>query len=314
MYRKAIIFGIKGTKLTRQEKSFIKKEKPWGIILFSRNIRDLYQLRFLIDDIKKSIKDKNFPILIDEEGGKVSRFNKIFNLSAFSQSFFTKIYKKDKNFHNFYKFYIDTICNIFNFVGININTVPVLDVMRLKSHSIIGSRSFSSDADLVSKIGKICIDLHKVNKIFTIVKHIPGHGLSRDDSHKKLPIVSASKSELIKKDFKPFKDSNSLFAMTAHVVFSKYDPFFCATHSKKIIKDVIRKHIGFKGILISDDISMKALKLGIKKNATMALEAGCNLVLHCNGRINEMKELARVIPRIDAFTQKKTSDFYKFLR
>jgi beta-N-acetylhexosaminidase len=102
--------------------------------------------------------------------------------------------------------------------------------------------------------------------------------------------------------------------MTAHVVFSKYDPFFCATHSKKIIKDVIRKHIGFKGILISDDISMKALKLGIKKNATMALEAGCNLVLHCNGRINEMKELARVIPRIDAFTQKKTSDFYKFLR
>ena len=314
MRRKAIIFGIGGTKLTSEERNLLKTEKPWGIILFSRNIKNLFQLKFLISDIKKSIKDKNYPILIDQEGGKVSRLNKIIDLTLFSQGYFGELYKYDKKlFRHQYNIYIDTVCDILKKVGININTAPVMDIRRKNSHKVIGNRSFSTDAKIVSEIGNLCINLHKKNKIATVIKHIPGHGLARCDSHYNLPIVKTKKTELVKKDFKPFKRCQSLFAMTAHIVYDIYDSVHTATHSKIVINDVIRKHIGFKGLLISDDISMKALKYGLKDNAVKALDAGCNLILHCNGNIKEASKLVKVIPTIDKFTQKKTSHFYKFL-
>ena len=163
-------------------------------------------------------------------------------------------------------------------------------------------------------LGNLCINYYKKNKIACVVKHIPGHGLARSDSHYKTPIIRENKKELIKKDFKPFKECKSLLAMTAHVIYEKIDPNNTATHSKIIINEIIREHIKFKGILISDDISMNSLKYSINESAIKALKAGCNLVLHCNGKINEMRKLARVIPKIDKFTQKKTSDFYKFIR
>jgi len=198
-------------------------------------------------------------------------------------------------------------------VGININTVPVLDVRRKKSHNIIGTRSFSENPKDVSILGNFCIDLFKKNKIATVVKHIPGHGLAKCDSHFKTPIIKANKKELIKKDFKPFKESKSLFAMTAHAIYQKYDNLNTATHSKVIINNVIRNYINFRGLLISDDVSMKSLKYDLEKNAIKAIHAGCNLVLHCNGDIKEMSKLAKVVPKIDKFTQKKTSHFYNFL-
>ena len=315
MKRKAIIVGIRGIKLSSEEIYLLKKEKPWGVILFSRNIKNLIQLKKLIIDIKNCIKDKNYPILIDQEGGRVSRLNKIIDLSIFSQGFFGNFYKNDrKTFYDYYKIYIDTVCEIIKKVGININTVPVLDVRRKNSHSIIGNRSFSSDASIVSKMGNLCINLYSKNKIATVIKHIPGHGLSKCDSHHKLPVINTKKNELIKKDFIPFKNCKSLFAMTAHVIYSIYDPINTATHSRIVINEIIRKHIGFRGILISDDISMKALRYGLKDNATKALDAGCNLILHSNGNMQEMRKLTKIIPTIDKFTQKKTSHFYNFLR
>jgi beta-N-acetylhexosaminidase len=313
--RKAIIVGIRGIKLSSEEIYLLKKEKPWGVILFSRNIKNLIQLKKLIIDIKNCIKDKNYPILIDQEGGRVSRLNKIIDLSIFSQGFFGNFYKNDrKNFYDYYKIYIDTVCEIIKKVGININTVPVLDVRRKNSHSIIGNRSFSSDASIVSKMGNLCINLYSKNKIATVIKHIPGHGLAKCDSHRKLPVINTKKNELIKKDFIPFKNCKSPFAMTAHVIYSIYDPINTATHSRIVINEIIRKHIGFRGILISDDISMKALRYGLKDNATKALDAGCNLILHSNGNMQEMSKLTKIIPTIDKFTQKKTSHFYNFLR
>ena len=315
MKRKAIIVGIRGIKLSSEEIYLLKKEKPWGVILFSRNIKNLIQLKKLIIDIKNCIKDKNYPILIDQEGGRVSRLNKIIDLSIFSQGFFGNFYKNDrKTFYDYYKIYIDTVCEIIKKVGININTVPVLDVRRKNSHSIIGNRSFSSDASIVSKMGNLCINLYSKNKIATVIKHIPGHGLAKCDSHHKLPVINTKKNELIKKDFIPFKNCKSLFAMTSHVIYSIYDPINTATHSRIVINEIIRKHIGFRGILISDDISMKALRYGLKDNATKALDAGCNLILHSNGNIQEMSKLTKIIPTIDKFTQKKTSHFYNFLR
>ena len=313
--RKAVIFGIKGHRLTSKEKQFFKKTKPWGIILFSRNIKNISQLKTLVYDIKKILHDKKCPILIDQEGGEVSRLNKIINLKFFSQQFFGKLYSKDKKlFYKVYRIYVDKVCEIFKKVGININTVPVLDVARRDTHSIIGDRSFSKNSKSVAKLGNICINLYNKNGIATVVKHIPGHGMSKYDSHYKTPIIKASKKILVKKDFKPFRVCKTLFAMTAHVIYQIYDCNNTATHSKIIINAIIRKHINFKGLLISDDISMKALKYKLEKNAVEALKAGCNLVLHCNGRISEMSRLAKVIPKIDNFTQKKTSHFYKFLR
>jgi len=315
MNRAAIIFGIQRHKLTTKEKLLFRKVKPWGIILFSRNIKNITQLKKLVDDIKKFFRDKKYPILIDEEGGKVSRLNKIIDLSIFSQNFFGKSYIKDKKlFYNHYKIHINLICDILKNVGININTVPVLDVRRKKSHNIIGSRSFSENSTIVSNIGKLCIDFYEKNRIATVIKHIPGHGFSKCDSHYKTPVINVDKKELFKKDFKPFKLNKSLFAMTAHAIYSKYDSHNTATHSKTVIKEVIRKHMNFKGILMSDDISMKSLKYSLEDNALRALHAGCNLVLHCNGNIREMSKLIKVIPKIDKFTQKKTSQFYKFLR
>ena len=240
MKRKAIIFGIKGTALSKEERNLIKHEKPWGIILFSRNIKNLEQLKKLVEDIKKIFKDVNYPILIDVEGGRVSRLNKIIDLSTFSQGYFGKIYKKNRKlFLNNFKIFINTVSNILNYVGVNINTVPVLDVRRKDSHKVIADRSYSKNQDVVSAVGKICIDLYKKNKICTVIKHVPGHGLSKHDSHLKTPIVRNAKNELIKKDFKPFKKCKSFFAMTAHIIYQKYDSKHTATHSKIIINKII---------------------------------------------------------------------------
>ncbi len=314
MNRKAIIFGIKGFYLSNGEKRLIKKFKPWGIILFSRNIKNLYQLKNLIKNIKTIIGDKKYPILIDQEGGTVSRLNKIIDLGIFSQSFFGDLYIKDKKiFFSYYKIYIDKVSDICNEVGININTVPNLDVRRINSHKIVTKRSFSSKASIVSKLGKICIKYYEKNKIASVIKHIPGHGMSKSDSHFSKPVINVKKKELIKKDFRPFKDCKSMFAMTAHVIYQKFDSINVATHSPVIIKDIIRGHIKFNGILISDDLCMKALKYDLKENALRALSAGCNLVLHCNGNLKEMLQLVNVIPKIDNFTKKKTSHFYNFL-
>ncbi len=313
--RKAIIFGIKGYKLSKSEKKLFEKTKPWGVILFSRNIKNILQLKLLISEIKKILNDKYYPILIDQEGGKVSRLNKIINLSYFSQNFFGNLYVRDKKlFYKFYKIYILKVCEIFKKVGININTVPVLDVLSLNASKIIGSRSFSRNPKIVNKLGNICIDFYKKNKIATVIKHIPGHGLSKHDSHYKTPKINQGKRTLFKRDFSAFKSCKSLFAMTAHIIYSSFDKNNTATHSKIVINNVIRGYINFNGLLITDDISMKSLSYKLEENAKRALKAGCNLILHCNGNIKEMRKLSRVIPKIDNITQKKTSHFYKFLR
>ena len=314
MNRKAIIFGIRSYKLTSKEKYLLKNARPWGIILFSRNIKNISQLKSLVQSIKKIFKDKKYPILIDQEGGNVSRLNKLIDLSFFSQKLFGQLYERDKIlFNNIYKVYINKVCDIFKKVGININTVPVLDVLKKNSHKIIKNRSYSNNPNKVSKLGKICIDLFEKNNIATVIKHIPGHGSADQDSHFNTPIISSSKEFLKKNEFLPFKKNKSLFGMTAHIIYKSYDLNSTATHSSIIINKVVRDYIGFNGILMSDDISMKSLKYNIEENAIKALKAGCNLVLHCNANINEMTKLSKVVPKIDNFTKKKTSHFYKFL-
>ena len=314
MKRKAIIISIEGTKLTAKERHLFTKEKPWGVILFKRNIKSINQLKNLITTIKDLVKIKNFPIIIDEEGSDVSRLKNIFSHNLNSR-FFGNLYKKNKSLSlNLLKHYIFSLSKILKELGININSIPVLDISRTYTNKIIGNRSFSNDKMIVNDLGTTTIKYLHLNKIIGIIKHIPGHGAAKSDSHKETPKVKMNFQKLNRLDFYPFKNSKAKIAMTAHILYSQLDKKNVATFSKKIIRDIIRKKIGFKGILISDDISMKALKYSLVENAKKSLEAGCNLVLYCSGNINDNLKLIKSVPYIDKFTSKKTSEIYKFLR
>ena len=312
--RRSFITGIKGANLTKKEIFFLKKYKPWGVILFSRNIKSISQTQKLTSHIKRLFSDNYYPILIDEEGGKVSRLNKFIDNSIFSAKFFSNLYIKDKKkFNIYFNIYIKQISHLLNLLGININTSPVLDVRRKITNNVIGNRSFSSDPLLVSKLGRISINKYHKNNIGTVMKHIPGHGLSKVDSHTRLPIVNHNINILNQIDFYPFKNQNAFLAMTAHIIYSSMDSKYTATHSKKII-NIIRKKIGFKNLILSDDISMKALKYSISKNTTQAFNAGCNLVLHCNGKYKEMLIVAQNSPLLSNFVIKKTSQLMNIIR
>ena len=313
MKKKAIIISIKGTKLTNKEKILLSREKPWGLILFKRNIESFNQIKELINNIKKLTKDKKFPILIDEEGAMVSRLRNIYNHNVNAYDF-GSFYKLDQKFaENIYKHYIKSLCQNLRKIGININTIPVLDVLRENTNKIIGKRSFSANSQIVKKLGEITVRECHSNNIATVIKHIPGHGCSKTDSHLNTPKVKLKKQLLKKIDFYPFKSSSSKLAMTAHILYLDIDSKNVSTFSKKIINEIIRKKIGYKGILMSDDISMKALKFDLISNAKKSLDAGCNLVLYCAGNIKDNFKLIKSLPYIDKFTAKKTSEIYKIL-
>jgi len=313
MKRKAIIVSIKGYKLSIKERELLSKGRPWGLILFKRNIKSLKQIQNLIRNIKKCVKNNKFPILIDEEGMEVSRLSRILNHNI-NANLFGSLYDKDKQFAiSLYKLYLRSLCVNLRKIGININTIPVLDVLRKSTHSIIGKRSFSKKKEIVKHLGKITVKECHAQKILTVIKHIPGHGCSTKDSHLILPKVNFNEKLLNKIDFFPFKSSKAKLAMTAHILYSKIDSKNVSTFSKKVIK-IIRNKIGFKGILMSDDISMKALKYDLITNAKKSLEAGCNLVLYCAGNIRDNFKLIKNVPYIDKLTSKKTSEIYRILR
>jgi beta-N-acetylhexosaminidase len=311
--RRSFIIGIKSTILNKKEIFFLKKYKPWGKILFKRNIKTIKQTKKLTNHIKKIFNDTKYPILLDQEGGRVNRLTNFLNNDLSTGEFFGNLYSKDRKIFNVkYNEFITETANHLKLIGVNLNTVPVLDLRLKGSSSIIGDRSFSHDPKVVSRIGDICIENFHKNKIGTIMKHIPGHGLAKVDSHKLTPTIKQNLKYLSKKDFIPFKNKRCLFGMTAHIVYSHIDKVYTATHSKKVI-DIIRKKIKFQNILLSDDISMKSLKFSIKDNTIKAFSAGCDLVLHCNGNLKEMKAVAINSPFLNKFIIKKTSQFYKII-
>ena len=313
MKKKAIIISLKGKFLSNREKILLNREKPWGVILFKRNIFSLKQTQKLIREIKKYSNNKKFPILIDEEGSTVSRLTNIYS-HQLNAKYFGDLYEKDKKSAVFiYKNYIKSLCKILRKTGFNINTIPVLDVIRSNTNKIIGVRSFSNKKKIVKELGEITVRECHRNHILSVIKHIPGHGCSTKDSHKHLPKTKLDEEKLDRIDFYPFKYSSAKLAMTAHIMYSKIDSKNVSTFSKKIIKKIIRNKIGYKGILMSDDISMKALKYDLVTNAKKAIEAGCNLILYCDGNTKDNFKLIKSVPYIDNFTKKKTSEIYKIL-
>ena len=312
--RRAFIVGLKSTEISSKEQLFLKKYKPWGVILFTRNIKNLNQTKKLTSKIRNIFNDKKYPIMIDQEGGRVSRLENIISFKNLTSDFFGRKYVKNKkDFDIYFKIFIDKTSYLLKELGININSVPVLDLKISGSSKIIGDRSFSRDPNIVSKIGDICIQTYKENSIGTIIKHIPGHGLAKVDSHFSTPYINKSLQYLLKNDFKAFKNKNSFFAMTGHLIFNQIDKDNTVTHSRKMI-NIIRKKIGFKNLLISDDLSMKSLKKGLKINTIDTFKAGCNLALHCNGKLKEMEIVGKNSPLVSKFIIKKTSQFYNILR
>ena len=312
--RRAFIVGLKSTEISSKEQLFLKKYKPWGVILFTRNIKNLNQTKKLTSKIRNIFNDKKYPIMIDQEGGRVSRLENIISFKNLTSDFFGKKYVKNKkDFDIYFKIFIDKTSYLLKELGININSVPVLDLRISGSSKIIGDRSFSRDPNIVSKIGDICIKAYKENSIGTIIKHIPGHGLAKVDSHFSTPYINKSLQYLLKNDFKAFKNKNSFFAMTGHLIFNQIDKDNTVTHSRKMI-NIIRKKVGFKNLLISDDLSMKSLKKGLKINTIDTFKAGCNLALHCNGKLKEMEIVGKNSPLVSKFIIKKTSQFYNILR
>ena len=312
--RRSFIVGIKSIKLLKKEKYFLKKYRPWGIILFTRNIKNINQTLKLTKSIRKIFKDKNYPILIDQEGGRINRLKNIISFDNLTSEFFGKNYTNDyKNFYFVYKLFIDKTSYLLKSMGININTVPVLDLRIKGASNIIGDRSFSKNPKIVSKIGDICIKYFHDNGIGTVIKHIPGHGQAKVDSHNFTPVVNRKLNYLIKNDFFSFKKKKAFLAMTAHIIFKKIDSKNTVTHSKKMV-NFIRNKISFKNILISDDLSMKSLKGNLKENTIKTFNSGCNIALHCNGNLKEMLVVGQNSPKVNKLIIKKTSEFYKILR
>mgnify|MGYP001292806812 FL=1 len=230
---KALIISLSGTELSKMEKKILSKEKPWGVILFKRNLKSLNQIKNLTSQIRKLTKNKKFPIIIDEEGDNVSRLKNIIkhNISA---NFFGKLYNENKTFClKLFKHYIFSLSKNLKILGINVNTIPVLDVLRNNTNKVIGNRSFSKDKKIVKELGNLAVRCLHFNKISGVIKHIPGHGPSVSDSHKKLPRISFKLKKLNEIDFYPFKQSKAKFAMTAHILYSRLDNKYPATHSKK---------------------------------------------------------------------------------
>ena len=311
--RRSFIIGIKSIKLSSKENIFLKKYKPGGVILFTRNIINIEQTLKLSSSIRKIFNDKRYPILIDQEGGRVNRLKNIISFENLTSEFFgNQFIKNYKEFTFYYKLFIDKTSYLLKSIGVNINTVPVLDLKVKGTSKVIGNRSFSKDPKIVSILGDYCIRYFHENGLGTVIKHIPGHGQAKVDSHFFTPVVNKKKKFLSKNDFVAFKNKKTFFGMTAHIIFNRIDKKNTVTHSKKLIK-IIRNQIGFKNILISDDLCMKSLKGSLKENTIKTFKAGCNLALHCNGNLYEMEIVAQNSPLINRFIFKKTSQFYKIL-
>ena len=207
--RKSFIVGLKSTKLSKNEILFLKKYKPWGIILFTRNIKSFDQVKKLTSSIRKIFKDKKYPIMIDQEGGRVNRLRNLISFDNMTSEYFGDLFNKDKKkFEIVYKLFVDKTSYLLNLIGVNINTVPVLDLRVNGASKVIGDRSYSKNKKIVSKLGDICIELFQNNSIGTVMKHIPGHGLAKVDSHYSTPIINKTYGYLLKNDFWTFKNKN----------------------------------------------------------------------------------------------------------
>jgi beta-N-acetylhexosaminidase len=292
--RACAIFGCAGPVLEAAERDFFREVQPWGFILFGRNVRDREQVRALVDALRQTVGDARAPVLIDQEGGRVTRLKPPEWHARPAQACFGKLHSASPNTAS-EAAYLNArlIAADLLELGINVDCLPVLDILAPGAHEVIGDRAFASDPTVVIELGRAVMQGLIDGGVLPVMKHVPGHGRAGADTHLELPHVKASREELSATDFVSFRSLNTCpLAMTAHVVYDAIDPKRPATTSPRVIRDVIRGEIGYQGLLMTDDVSMDALSGPISARAKAALFAGCDVVLHCNGRMDEMKDVA----------------------
>ncbi|MEM7617511.1 MAG: beta-N-acetylhexosaminidase [Pseudomonadota bacterium] len=314
---KPVIYGCQGLSLTETEKEFFKKAKPFGFILFKRNCQSRQQIINLIEEFKNISEQDNPAILIDQEGGRVCRLKAPTWQEHYSPGKLIDLLENKNDFsliEQAIKLNNQLIAYDLNELGINVNCTPVADLLIDGADNIIGDRSFGQDPDIVARLAQLVCDAMLDNNIMPIIKHIPGHGRAKVDSHLSLPIIDNKLDELYNSDFAVFRQLKSApWAMTAHIIFSTLDPNNPVTTSKIAIK-YIREEIGYEGLILTDDLSMQALTGDFGTRATASLEAGCNLLLHCNGNMAEMVQINDVIEFISNETIEKIINAKKQLK
>ncbi len=295
---RALILGCSGPVLTEAEKAFYREVQPWGFILFGRNIENLDQIRRLTGDLRETVAGRHAPVLIDQEGGRVQRIKPPLADKYPSGADLGALYARDKE-KGLRAAWLMSRLHAFDLLklGIDVDCLPVLDVPVAGAHDVIGSRAYGYDPETVTVMGRAAAQGLKDGGMLPVMKHMPGHGRAGADSHHNLPVVDASRATLEAHDFAPFRAMrNELMAMSAHVVYTAIDAKHPGTTSKIVIDEIIRGHIGFDGLLVSDDTSMNALAGTIGERARDIVAAGCDIVLHCNGVMAEMQAVVAEAP------------------
>lgn len=287
----AAIFGLAGTMPSAEETAFFADADPLGFILFARNIDTPDQVRGLCAALRDAVGRPDAPILIDQEGGRVQRLRPPHWPDWPAMGRIAAVFKRDPGrARDALDLILDGIAASLRDLGIDVDCAPVLDVPQPDAHDVIGDRAFGRDPDTVAALGGRAAERLLAGGVLPVVKHIPGHGRALSDSHETLPRVAVDRGLLERVDFRPFKALSHLpIAMTAHVVYAAIDPDRPATWSARVIQDAIRRDIGFDGLLVSDDLCMKALGGEYRDRAWKALDAGCDVVLHCSGVLEEMR-------------------------
>lgn len=284
-------------ELSSGERSFFADANPLGFILFKRNCLSADQVRHLIDDLKTTVGREDVPILIDQEGGRVARLSPPSWGTFPPARLFGQIYAQDHELGlEAVRLNASLIANELTKLGVNVNCAPVLDLEFPVTHESIGDRSFGADPDAVAVLGRAFAETMLSFGILPVVKHMPGHGRATVDPHLQLPAVDAVLSDLDAQDFKPFAALRDMpLAMTSHILFRALDPMRPASLSPLVIQEIIRQKIGFDGLLISDDLDMKALEGRLEDLTRETLRAGTDIVLHCSGSMPAMVEVMRGI-------------------
>ena len=292
----AFISGCAGPVLTAEEVEFFSRARPWGLILFRRNCETPEQLKELTTAFRMAVGRRNAPVLIDQEGGRVQRlgppnaaWRRYPPARAYGEAYATSPLTALRSARSVGRLMAEDLIA----AGITVDCVPVLDVPQPGAHEIVGDRAYCTRIEPIMALARAHAAGLADGGVLPVIKHIPGHGRAKSDSHLSLPVVEASRAELETVDFPPFAAmADAPMAMTAHVVYTDLDATSPATLSRKVISRVIRKQIGFQGLLMTDDLSMKALTGSYAEKTHGALAAGCDVVLHCNGDMAEMQEVA----------------------
>jgi beta-N-acetylhexosaminidase len=310
MTARALIIGVSGTALTADARAFMRDAQPWGLIVFKRNVADPQQLAALVRGFREAVGRSDAPVLVDQEGGDVQRLGPPHWPRYPSGEAYGLIYDRDHaSGLAAARLGGRLIAADLFALGMDVDCLPVADVPTTDADPVIGNRAYGNTPAKVSALAGAIADGLMQGGVLPVLKHLPGHGRATVDSHQSLPVVNADRATLDAIDFAAFRPLAGLpLGMTAHVVFTAFDPVTPATSSFTMVQDVIRDSIGFEGLLMTDDISMGALSGSLAERAMAALGAGCDIVLHCSGRIEEMHELAGAVPLLAGAPERRAAD------